>query len=61
MNPGDYRDLRKSCIRMSMETGTGLDYYLGLSLSQLIGTIKDFVEVVEEINEARRKAVKKKK
>jgi hypothetical protein len=46
---------------MSMETGTGLDYYLGLSLTQLIGTIKDFVEVVEEINEARRKAVKKKK
>ena len=44
-----------------MQTGTGIDYFMGLSLLQMIMTVKDFVEVSKEDAEARRKAVKNKK
>ena len=42
-----------------MQMGTGLDYLRSLSFLDLLGTIKDFVEVNEEINEYRKKAMKK--
>lgn len=53
-------DLRKTCIRLSMKMGTGMDYFTSLSLFELMQTVKDFVEVMNDINEAQRKAVKRK-
>lgn len=53
--------LRKTCIRLSMKMGTGMDYFVSLSLFELMQTVKDFVEVMNDINEAHRKAVKSKR
>ncbi len=38
-------DLRKSCIALSLNLGTGLDFFLGLSLFDLIDLCEDLVEV----------------
>jgi hypothetical protein len=42
-----------------MEMGTGLDYFMSLPVSTLLLTVKDYVEVMEEINEQRRRMAKK--
>lgn len=33
-----------------MKTGTGIDYFRSLSLFDLLETVKDFVEVLNDIN-----------
>lgn len=53
-------ELRKTCIRMTMKTGTGLDYFRSRPIFDFLQTVKDFVEVLDEINAAMRKAGKKK-
>ena len=53
-------DLRKICIRLTMQMGTSYDYFMSLTLRQLLLLVKDFIEVNNEDAEARRKAVKKK-
>ena len=47
-------------MRLSMQTNTGMDYFLGLSMEELIETVKDFVDIAEDIKKARDKAVRKK-
>jgi hypothetical protein len=42
-----------------MEMGTGLDYFMSLPVSTLLLTVKDYVEVMEKINEQRRRMAKK--
>lgn len=59
MNPSDCYEIRKICIRLSMEMGTGLDYFMSLPVSTLLLTVKDYVEVMEKINEQRRRMAKK--
>ena len=56
--------LRKICLRLSMNTGTGLEYFFSLPLYKLIFLVKDYVEIIKDDNEARaaaRKAVRRKK
>ena len=41
-----------------MKMGTGIDYFRSLSLFDLLQTVKDFVDVMDGINEAIKKAIK---
>lgn len=43
-----------------MEMGTGLDYFMALPIYSLIATVKDYTEVVDEINEQRKRMTKRK-
>ncbi len=44
----DASRLRKLCIRMSMRTNAGPDYYLGLPLSELVEMVKEVNQFVKE-------------
>ena len=48
MNPDAVMGLRKAIIRLSMATHTGIDYYMGLKLVELIETMKEVAEVGNE-------------
>ena len=48
-------------MRLSMQTNTGMEYFLGLTMEELIATVNDFVDIAHDIKEAREKAVKKRK
>lgn len=43
-----------------MQTNTGMEYFLGLTMEELIATVEDFVDIAGEIKKAREKAVKHK-
>ena len=44
-----------------MKTGTGIDYFRSMTLFDLLNTVKDFVEIMDDINTATRKAWRAKK
>lgn len=44
----DASRLRKLCVRMSMLTKAGPDYYLGLPLSELVEMVREVNQVAQE-------------
>ena len=43
-----------------MQTNTGMEYFMGLTMEELIATVEDFVDIAKDIKATREKAVKKK-
>ena len=48
-------ELRKTCLYLTMRTGTGLDYYGGMGLYDFMNTVKAFTEIQEELAQATHK------
>ena len=48
MRPSDVPKLRKMIINLSINLQTGIDYLSSLSVSELLDTIKEVAEVVDD-------------
>lgn len=59
MNPFDLADLRKVCIKLSMNLNSSYHDFVRMGLFDLLDLIEDYNELMEEENRRQRKEAEK--
>lgn len=53
--------MRKAVLQLSMHTGTSIGYFRSMTLRDFLQTVKDFIEISEQIAQYRKEAFRRRR